>query len=183
MNLLARANHTSKAWARVSAVAVSALLIVSCLEVSGFSIQVGQPNKMNADLQPFVGTWQAKFKGKVFQTIKLEWKGDKLGGTVSHADINVDPKSGELIEAEASDGNDAIAEAKLKNGTLLITEAADDVQFEMKITGADEAQLQIVIPADAAKEVPTPKPWKLVRVKSKDLQTQVLADKPAATEI
>jgi hypothetical protein len=80
MNLLARANHTSKAWARVSA----ALLIVSCLEVSGFSIQVGQPNKMNADLQPFVGRWQAKFKGKVFQTIKLEWKGDKLGGTVSH---------------------------------------------------------------------------------------------------
>jgi hypothetical protein len=38
----------------------------------------------------------------------------------------------------------------------------------MKITGADEAQLQIVIPPDAADEVPAAKPWKLVRVKSKD---------------
>ena len=167
MNLLARANRTSKAWARVSAIGASALLIAACLEVSGFSIQVGQLNKMNADLQPFVGTWQAKFKGKVFQTIKLEKKDDKLSGTVSHANIRVDPKSGELTEVEVLDGNDAIVEAKLKNGTLLITEA-DAIQFEMKITGADEAQLQIVIPPDAADEVPAAKPWKLVRVKSKD---------------
>ena len=122
---------------------------------------------VDADLQPFVGTWQAKFKGKVFQTIKLEWKGDKLGGTVSHADINVDPKSGELTEVEVSEGNDPIMEANLKDGTLLIT-AEDATQFEMKITGADEAQLQIVIPPDVAAEVPAVKPWKLVRVKSKD---------------
>jgi hypothetical protein len=167
MNLLARANRTSKLWAQVAVIGAAALLIAACLGLSGFSIQLGPLNKMNADLQPFVGTWQAKFKGKVFQTIKLEKKDDKLSGTVSHADIKVDPKSGELTEVKVSDHNDAIVEATLKNGTLLITEP-DDIQFEMKITGADEAQLQIVIPADAAEEVPTPKPWKLVRAKSKD---------------
>jgi len=167
MNLPEGANLASKVWARVSVVAGAALLMGACLELSGFSVQVNQINKMNADLRPYVGTWQAKFKGKVFQTIKLEKKDDTLGGTVSHADIKVDPKSGELTEATASDDNDAIVEARLRNGALLITEP-DEIQFEMKITGADEAQLQIVIPKDASNEVPTPKPWKLVRVKPKD---------------
>jgi len=131
MNLLATANRTSKPLAQVAVIGASALLFAACLELSGFSIQAGQVNKTNADLQPFVGTWQATFKGKVFQTIKLERKGDELSGTVSHADIKVDPKSGELTEATASDDNHAIVEASLKNGTLLITEP-DDIQFEMR---------------------------------------------------
>ena len=88
-----------------------------------------------------------------------------LRGTVSHADISVDPKSGELTGASVRDGNDAIVEATLKNGILLITKA-DGIQFEMKVTGAGEAQLQVVIPPDVADEVPAAKPWKLVRVNS-----------------
>jgi hypothetical protein len=77
----------------------------------------------------------------------------------------VDPKSGELTEAEVLDGSDAIVEAKLTRGTLRITEE-DAMQFEMKLTGADQAQLEIVIPPDEAGKVPTPKPWKLERTKS-----------------
>jgi len=132
----------------------------------GVSIQITQPHNTDADLQPFVGTWQARFKGKVFQTIKLEKKQDKLTGTVNfHANINVDPKSGELTDVEILDGSDdAIVEAILTNGILRITEA--DVQFDMKVTGADQAQLQIVVPPDVAGDVPTPKPWKLKRAKS-----------------
>jgi len=164
MNLLGRANHTAKAWARASGIGASVLLIVVCLEISGFSIQVSQPKKMNAELQPFVGTWQAKFKGKVFQTIKLNKNQDKLTGTVSHADISVDPKTGELTDVDVLDGSDAIVEATLTNGTLLITEQ-DGTQFEMKVTGTDEAELHIVIPPDAVEEVPAAKPWKLERVK------------------
>jgi len=162
MNLLGRANHTAKAWARASGIGAS--VIVVCLEISGFSIQVSQPKKMNAELQPFVGTWQAKFKGKVFQTIKLNKNQDKLTGTVSHADISVDPKTGELTDVDVLDGSDAIVEATLTNGTLLITEQ-DGTQFEMKVTGTDEAELHIVIPPDAVEEVPAAKPWKLERVK------------------
>jgi hypothetical protein len=77
----------------------------------------------------------------------------------------VDPKSGELTDVSVRDGNDAIVEATLKNGILLITEA-DDIQFEMKVTATDEAQLQIVIPPEVADQVPAAKPWKLVRVNS-----------------
>ena len=161
MNVIAKANRFRKSSARASTIGASGLLVAMCLGVSGFSIQVTQAQSRDADLQPFVGTWQAKFKGKIFETIKLEKKQDKLTGTVSHADVNVDPKNGDLTGVEVLDGSDAIVEAKLTGGILRITEE-DDLQFEMKITGADQAQLQVVMPPDS----PTVKPWKLERVAS-----------------
>ena len=110
------------------------------------------------------GTWQAKFKGKIFQTLKLEIKQGKLTGTVSHANVAVD-QSGELTDVEVLDGSDAITEAKLTSGLLQITEQ-DAIQFEMKIIGANQAQIQIIIPPAEASQVPTtPKPWKLERAK------------------
>jgi len=164
MNLLAQANHFRKTWSRVSAVSAATLLIATGLAVSAFSVQVTQNHNTIANLQPFVGTWQAKFKGKTFQTIKLAKKQDALTGTVSHADIIVDPKSGELTEVKVGEGEDAISDAKLTNGTLLIT--SEDVQFEMTLTGANQAQLQVVIPPESAGTVPPVKPWKLERVKA-----------------
>ena len=164
MNLLARTNHLRKTWSRVSALGAAALLVVTCLGISGFSVQVAQNHNADADLQAFVGTWQAKFKGKTFQTIKLAKKQDGLTGTVSHTDINVDPKSGELTDVKVGEGEDSIDEVKLTNGTLLIT--SQDVQFEMKLTGADQARLQVVIPREVVRTVPVVKPWKLERVKA-----------------
>ncbi|HLJ25918.1 MAG TPA: M56 family metallopeptidase [Candidatus Angelobacter sp.] len=168
MHVLAKANRLRKIWARALALGALGLLITACLGVSGFSVQVTQPHNADANLQPFVGTWQATFKGKIFQTIKLEKKRDKLTGTVKfHADIKVDPKSGELTDVEVLDGSDVNVEAILTNGILRITETEEDaLQFDMKVTGADQAQLQIVVPADVAGDVPTPKPWKLERAKS-----------------
>lgn len=165
MNLLAQSNQLRKTWTRVSALGASALLIATCLGLSGFSIQVAQDHNADGDLQAFVGTWQAKFKGRTFQTIRLAKTQDTLTGTVSHADITVDPKSGELTEVKVGEGEDTIDEAKLIKGKLLIT--SQDVQFEMKLTGANEAQLQIVIPPEVAATVPSAKPWKMERVLNK----------------
>jgi hypothetical protein len=166
MNLLARANRFRKTWARLSALGVSGLLFTTCLGVSGFSIQVTQPHNADANLQPFVGTWQARFKGKVFETIKLEKQQGKLTGSVRGADIEVD-KDGELTSAHAIDSSDPdpIVEATLASGVLRITikekDSEDTIQFEMKLTGPDQAELRILAPPD----VPTPKPWRLERVK------------------
>jgi beta-lactamase regulating signal transducer with metallopeptidase domain len=64
MNVLAKASRIRKTRAQASALATVVLLIVTCLGVLGFSIQVVQPTSTDADLHQFVGTWQAKFKGK-----------------------------------------------------------------------------------------------------------------------
>jgi len=160
MNVLAKTNRLRKTWARASA-----LLVAICLAVSGFSVQVAQPNNTDAELRQFVGTWHAKFKGKTFQTIKLEKQKGKLTGTVSHGQVGTD-KAGELIGAEERDGSDPIVEAKLADGILRFTTqevgSQDTYQFEMKLTGAEQADLRMLLPPDS----PALKPWKLERAKT-----------------
>ncbi len=164
VNLLARANRVRKARAQALVIATLTLLTVTCLGVSAVSIQVTQPTSTGADLQQFVGTWHALFKGKTFLTVKLEQQQGKLTGTVSHADLQVG-KDGELTSAEAHEGSDPIVEAKLTGGVLLITtkeeDSQDTIQCEMKLTGTDQGELRVLAPPD----VPTPKPWKLERAK------------------
>ena len=163
-NLLERANRVRKARAQALVLATLTLLTVICLGVSAVSIQVIQPTATEAELQQFVGTWHALFKGKTFLTIKLEQQQGKLAGTVSHADMQVG-KDGELTSAEEQEGSDPIVEAKLTGGALLITTkegtSEETIQCEMKLTGTDQGELRILAPPD----VPTPKPWKLERAK------------------
>src|ERR1700691_2700347 len=117
MNVLAKANRFRKTWARASALGASGLLITPCLGVSGFSFQVTKPHNTDANLQPFVGTWQARFKGKVFETIKLGKQQGKLPGGGGAAAFEVD-KDGELTSAHAIDSidPDPIVEATLASG-------------------------------------------------------------------
>ena len=86
MNVLAKANRIRRTSAQASALATLFLLLATCLALSGFSIQVVQPTSTDADLQQFVGTWHARFKGKTFLTINLEKQQGNLTGTASHAE-------------------------------------------------------------------------------------------------
>ncbi len=164
MNVFAKANRIHKSRAQASAVGTLALLLVACLGVSGFSIQVRQPS---TDLQEFVGTWHAKFKGKTFMTVKLEKQNGKLTGSVSHGQVGVDEKTGEMTDAEERDGSDPIVEAKLTGGVLRITTKEEDshetLQSEMKLTGIDQAEIRLLLPPEES--VPPFKPWKLERAK------------------
>ena len=115
--------------------------------------------------QQFVGTWHAEFKGKTFLTIKLEKQQDKLTGTASHFDVKLDDTGG-LASAEEVEGPAIpISEVKLTNGILRITlkdeDSQDTIQCEMKLTGADQAELRMLVPPD----VPKPKWWNLLRAK------------------
>ena len=115
-------------------------------------------------IDSFVGTWQGQFQGKTFVTIKLVNQDGKLNGTVSRGSIQVD-SNGELSSAVSSDSADPIIDTTLKGGTLRITtkdqESQDLDQCEMRLTGADQAELQLL---GAPSGTPTPKPWKLTRV-------------------
>jgi beta-lactamase regulating signal transducer with metallopeptidase domain len=161
MNLLAKTNNIRKTWARASALAASGLLIATCLGMSGFSLQVAQPGNA-VDLQKFVGTWQARFKGEIFQTIKLEKQQGKLAGSVSRGEIQTD-KDGELTSAHVIDGTDPIVEVRLTGGILRVTtreeSSRETIEFEIKLTGTDQAELRILTPP----AVTAPKPWKLER--------------------
>ena len=152
----------------VSAKALFYVLSVLCLStftvLSASFAQGNKPATKEADLQAYVGTWQARINDKVFQTIKLENTHGKLTGTVSRGNLGVN-EQGELISAEALEGTDPIVEAHVGFGVLRLTKKAEDegenMQFEMKLTSADAAELRIVGIPEAEKI----KPWKLERVK------------------
>ena len=98
-------------------------------------------------------------------TIALTTEKDKLVGTMSHADLEVN-KDGELTKAEATDGEDPIAYLRVKGNILRITiktSDGDSIQSGLTLTAADEAQLQMLVPPD----VPAPKPWQFKRVATK----------------
>jgi hypothetical protein len=162
VNLLAQDNRFRSNRAQASALAAFALLLMLGQGISSLAIE---PTSTEADLQPFVGIWHAKFKGKTFLTIKLEKQQSRLSGTTSHTQIELD-KDGELLSAEEHEGRDPIVDAKLVSGTLRITtkdeESQDTIQCEITLTGTDQAELRILTPPD----VPAPKPWKLERAKA-----------------
>ena len=97
----------------------------------------------------FAGTWEGKFKGKVFCVLKLETD-PSISGTFSPGRISVD-NDGEITEAEPSTppgSSFPILHPKLQNSQLSFEWKEDDDQevlrFEMKLTGQAEAELHLV---------------------------------------
>ncbi len=168
MNLLKTSNPIGKGWGQALAAVVSGLLLAACLAVSAFSLQIAGAN---ADVRQFAGTWHAKFQDKDFLTIKLEEKNGKLTGTVGEASIQMN-SNGDLTNAEAKEGSDAIADASVSGKVLHLTtkakahvsrrqsQAEETLDYEMTLTGPDQAELKIL---GAPPDMPAPKPWKLER--------------------
>ncbi|HKX00097.1 MAG TPA: hypothetical protein VJN43_20315 [Bryobacteraceae bacterium] len=97
----------------------------------------------------FAGTWEGKFKGKVFCVLELETSA-AISGTFSPGRISVD-NDGEITEAEPSTppgSSFPILHPKLQNSKLSFEWKEDDDQevlrFEMKLIGQAEAELQFV---------------------------------------
>ena len=140
------------------------LLLVSCAMVFA---QYFQP-ATSSNAKQFVGTWQASFKGSPFLTVTFIVADDKVTGSASHADIDVN-QAGELTKAEAKDGEDPIIDAQVKGNVLRFTTKStdgseDSLQAELRLVGPDKGDIRLIgIPAD----VPAPKPWEVSRVSQK----------------
>ncbi len=136
-------------------------VVLFCLLVrQAFPLDTTDPNRA------FAGAWEAQFQGKTFVTLKLEEQNGKLAGSISHSQIQLGPQ-GDLIDAEARDGEDAFTEIKLGGNILHLTAQAangqDTTQYEMELKGADQAEFRLVgLPAGAT----VPKPWTLTRAQA-----------------
>ena len=117
----------------------------------------------SANAKDFLGKWQGKFHGKVFVTIALTGDAHKLSGTMSKASVEL-KEDGSLASAEPNDGTNSITHAQVNGKELHFTsdsgDGSDPVDWDIVLIGADEAELQPIVPPD----VPKPKPWKLTRV-------------------
>lgn len=170
MTLLTPNRRSNRRSSLARALVASCLLTAACLTTSAFSLQVAGSQRTPA-LQQFAGTWEGKFQGKTFITLKLAGRDGKLSGTVSRVKFWTGP-NGELTDASSSQKEDAIAETEPDRGVLhantkvkgrIITDQGESelfVRYNMRLTGTDQAELEV---AGTPVNLPAAAPWKLVR--------------------
>jgi len=166
MNLIQRRDRPGRKLSSVSAALASTLLLV--VWTTAFSTRAIPSAQASANLQAFVGTWQAKFDGKVFQIVILELKNGKLTGSVSRGHIELNDE-GVMTAAELKEGSDPIIDSRLEGKVLHLTtsdqtEKSEKINFDLTLTGTDEATI-IPVDDEIQKEMPNFKPWKVERVR------------------
>jgi hypothetical protein len=163
MNILST-TKTKWRWTRTKRWTAACLVAAVCLGLSAFSLRItggGSP----AELERFVGTWQAKYNGKVFFTFNIQSANGLLGGTCTHTDrlANVD---GELIPTGDKMSTEKIVEAQVSGRQLLIKVADDPsgpIPFEFRLTGNGQAEVRVPLASSSGTPAPK-KPWHFERV-------------------
>jgi len=143
--------------------------------VAGLCLLVALGTIPAAALQPpasadsFAGTWEAKFQGKIFLTLELRVQDGRLTGTIGRSSLQLNA-TGDLTRADAKDGSNRIVGSKLLDEhtariTALDDDTQDTTQFEMKVTGTNQAEIQLL---SAPQGTATAKPWALERIPAAD---------------
>ena len=112
------------------------------LLAAGLTAIAGPP-----DPKKFAGTWEAKAKGTVFLVLKIT-AGEKISGTMKSGPVQMDEK-GDLIDVgpPVEDENPIFFTEVLEGEKLDFNcQDSDDnvLQFELKLTGEDSAELRII---------------------------------------
>jgi len=133
------------------------------------AIAVSAAAESKTPAQRFAGTWHAKFQGKTFSTLKLLVKDDQVTGSMTGANINLD-KAGNLTSAEGTEDESQISDVKLAGDALSFKTKNEDsgevINWQMRLTNEREGELLLVVP-EPHPDIPTPRPWKIVRGFSK----------------
>lgn len=94
----------------------------------------------------FVGTWEARFKGKVICTIRVK-AGQPISGETSACSINVD-ENGDIREPDSDPPGEPspMLGPQVHGDTLTFEEKEDDdmLKFELKIVSDGQAELKIL---------------------------------------
>lgn len=140
---------------------------LACLVLLGTVMAVAAPKPTGK--QRFAGTWNAKFQGNTFTTLKLLVKDNLVSGSMTGANINLD-KDGNLTSAEQTADESQISNVKLTGDTLSFTTKNADsdevINWKMRLTNEHEGELLLLIPGPHP-GISTPRPWKIVREFSK----------------
>jgi hypothetical protein len=113
------------------------------LALTAFTLQAQSAHQQ----QRFAGTWEAKFKGAVICTIKLE-AGEKLSGATYGCNIQVN-QDGDLVEAQPAEHADEpspIVNAKIEGDKLTfdVQDGDDTLKFEFTLAGESRADLRFI---------------------------------------
>jgi hypothetical protein len=163
VNILKTTTASTK-WARTVRFLVVYLVGAAALGISAFSLKLAADNA--TDLKQFAGTWECKYKGRTFFTLRMAVKDGVIGGTAVHS-TRVAWVDGELIPGTDETDQGRIFDTHASGQELLLKVAdgpnvADPISLSFKLTGKDEAEVMPLV--DPQGDVPPPKkPWHFQR--------------------
>jgi beta-lactamase regulating signal transducer with metallopeptidase domain len=164
VNIL-KTTNASRKWARPLRLLVVVLVGAAALGISVFSLQLAAENA--TDLRQFAGTWECKYKGRPFFTLKMAVKDGVLGGTAVHS-TRVSWVDGEIIPDTDETTPDKIFDTHASGQELMIKIAdgpndSDPIALSFKLTGKDEAEAKLIV--EKQPDAPAQKkPWHFQRV-------------------
>ena len=170
MNIL-RNNDTSKKTRAVRSIAVC-LIGAASIGLSAFSLRLDNASR-SEDLAPFAGTWEAKYKGATFFTVRLTLANGSLGGTCVLGERWAILVDGELIPDGSELSTHKIVEATATGKKLLLKisenkigeeNSSGVVPIELTLTGGDRAEGRVVAGANSDTPPPQKKPWHFQRI-------------------
>jgi hypothetical protein len=164
VNIL-KPNDGGRKWVRASKFAAVCLVGGVALGISVFSLRLAAQSA--TDLKQFAGTWECKYKGRTFFTLKMAVKGGALGGTAVHS-TRVVWVDGEIIPDSDETTPDKIFDTHASGQELLIRIAdgpndSDPISLKFKLNGKDEAEAKLIVEKQPD-EPPQTKPWHFQRV-------------------
>jgi hypothetical protein len=133
------------------------------LTVALVTIVLGQP------LGQFIGNWTADFHGTTYVHLSLNDQGGTAQGAMSiGSTIHVD-KQGNVDEVTGAPSTLKPMLDVRRNGDVLVfsyDSGGDLDQFELRLLDANTAELRLLLPEEARKEladdgIPLPKPFRL----------------------
>jgi len=147
---------------RTTALRLIAVCLVGgvSLGLSAFSLRVSSSNN-SAELEQFAGTWEAKYQGTTFFTLRLKLTNGSLGGTCVH-NARMALVNGELIPDGNEFSTDKILETSASGKKLLIKigdgNSADVIPLEFTLTATGQGEAKVIGESDSGAP-PQKKPW------------------------
>ncbi|HYL10594.1 MAG TPA: hypothetical protein VEU31_07645 [Candidatus Acidoferrales bacterium] len=127
----------------------------------------------------FAGTWKASFEGKTFTVVTLKIVDGKLAGTLASGEVDLS-EDGEVSHVNQEAGEPrSIFDAQLTGQILSFKEKdGEDVNsLEMKLTGANAAELKYILPDPLPEGMPMPKPFRMTRAEKPPAISGIVADR------
>jgi beta-lactamase regulating signal transducer with metallopeptidase domain len=166
MNIL-KTRKASRTWARASRLVAACLVGIVSLGISAFSLRLTAFNG-SEDLARFAGTWETKYKGQAFFTLKLEAANGTLAGTCVHVTRVAVLADGELIPGTEETTTDQILEVRSYGEKLLLKIADGDnshgIELEFTLTAKDQGDGIVFVRPSSDGPPPPKKPWHFQRV-------------------
>jgi hypothetical protein len=104
--------------------------------------------------EPFIGTWEGKYKGTKYETLTIEEQGGGLSGTMTTFDLLFD--SNGRMNPEPDNGLEVLSDVSVKDGVMRFqiveNNSGPPLNYEFRVKSEKKGELTLVLSQNARKQ-------------------------------